>query len=157
MNNKYINIYNNLVNLTRNKDLYVGFTNEDTFSDRLIFFLLHFAFFLKIYKNKDNKRLLQDIYDNTFRQLELGIREIGYGDQSINKKMKDYINYFYSIIDKIDNWEDLTVSEKITILKSFIDVSVNISYLVDYFDKYRLNLINNTLNSHIKGVIKIKN
>jgi len=89
--------------------------------------------------------------------LELGIREIGYGDQSINKKMKDYINYFYSIIDKIDNWEDLTVSEKITILKSFIDVSVNISYLVDYFDKYRLNLINNTLNSHIKGVIKIKN
>ena len=157
MDKNYINIYNNLVNLTRNKDLYVGFTNEDTFSDRLIFFLLHFAFFLKIYKNKDNKRLLQDIYDNTFRQLELGIREIGYGDQSINKKMKDYINYFYSIIDKIDNWEDLTVSEKITILKSFIDVSVNISYLVDYFDKYRLNLINNTLNSHIKGVIKIKN
>ena len=157
MNNKYINIYNNLVNLTRNKDLYVGFTNEDTFSDRLIFFLLHFAFFLKIYKNKDNKRLLQDIYDNTFRQLELGIREIGYGDQTINKKMKDYINYFYSIIDKIDNWEDLSVSEKITILKSFIDVSENISYLVDYFDKYRLNLINNTLNSHIKGVIKIKN
>ena len=24
--------------------------------------------------------------------LELSIREIGYGDQSINKKMKDYLN-----------------------------------------------------------------
>jgi hypothetical protein len=26
--------------------------------------------------------------------------------------------------------------------------------LLDYFEKYRLNLLNNTLNSHIKGVIK---
>ena len=41
----YINIYNTLVELTRNKDLYKGFKNQDTFSDRLIFFLLHFAFF----------------------------------------------------------------------------------------------------------------
>jgi len=39
---------NNLVKLTRNKDLYKNFENQDTFSDRLIFFLLHFAFFLKI-------------------------------------------------------------------------------------------------------------
>ena len=43
-------------------------------------------------------KLLQEIYDFNFRQLELSIREIGYGDQSINKKMKDYINLisFYS-------------------------------------------------------------
>ena len=39
------------------------------------------------------------------RQIELSIREIGYGDATINKKMKDYINILYSIIDKIDNWE----------------------------------------------------
>ena len=31
MNNKYINIYNNLVNLTRNKDLYRNFEKQDTF------------------------------------------------------------------------------------------------------------------------------
>ena len=48
----YINIYNTLVELTRNKDLYKDFKNQDTFSDRLIFFLLHFAFFLKVYKEK---------------------------------------------------------------------------------------------------------
>ena len=45
----YINIYNNLITLTRNKELYKGFKVQDTFSDRMIFFLLHFAFFLKIY------------------------------------------------------------------------------------------------------------
>ena len=30
----------------------------------------------------------------------------------------------------------------------------NVEYLVNYFEKYRQNLINNTLNSHIKGVVK---
>ena len=105
MNYKYINIYNSLVNLTRNKDLYKTFKNQDTFSDRLIFFLLHFAFFLKIYKNDNDKKIIQDIYDYVFRQIELSVREIGYGDQSINKKMKDYLNLFYSMIDKIHNWE----------------------------------------------------
>jgi cytochrome b pre-mRNA-processing protein 3 len=61
MNNNYINIYNNLVNLTRNKNLYQNFDKQDTFSDRLIFFLLHFAFFLEVYKKNNDKEILQDI------------------------------------------------------------------------------------------------
>ena len=154
MRQDYINIYNNLVKLTRNKELYRDFKNQDTFSDRLIFFLLHFAFFLKIYKENNNKELLQEIYDYIFRQVELSIREIGYGDQSINKKMKDYLNLFYGMIDKIHNWDSLTVESRSKILEVFLDNAINTEYLVDYFDKYKLNLINNTLNSHIKGVIK---
>jgi len=154
MNYKYINIYNNLVNLTRNKELYKDFTSQDTFSDRLIFFLLHFAFFLKVYKENNDKTVLQEIYDYTFRQVELSIREIGYGDQSINKKMKDYLNLFYGMIDKIDDWDNLKLKSKNTILANFLNKDIDVHYLVDYFEKYRLNLINNTLNSHIKGVIK---
>jgi len=154
MNKNYINIYNNLVKLTRNKELYRDFKNQDTFSDRLIFFLLHFAFFLKIYKENNDKELLQDIYDQTFRQVELSIREIGYGDQSINKKMKDYLNLFYGMIDKIHEWDNLNSESRALIFKIFLDNSINIDFLVDYFEKYRLNLLNNTLNSHIKGVVK---
>ena len=153
MNNKYINIYNNLVKLTRNKELYKNFTNKDSFSDRLILFLLHFAFFLKVYKKYD-KKILQEIYDHIFRHLELSIREIGYGDQSINKKMKDYINLFYSIVDKINNWEDLTTKRQYEILTFFLHKDMDMPFLVNYFEKYRKNLINNTLNSYIKGVIK---
>ena len=153
MNKNYINIYNNLVKLTRNKDLYKGFKNQDTFSDRLIFFLLHFAFFLKVYKKNNDKELLQEIYDYTFRQVELSIREIGYGDQSINKKMKDYLNLFYGMIDSIHDWDDLSLESRSILLSNFLDNAVNINYLVKYFDKYRLNLLNNTLNSHIKGVV----
>tara|TARA_B110000090_G_scaffold178690_1_gene202565 strand:- start:1 stop:489 length:489 start_codon:yes stop_codon:yes gene_type:complete len=152
--NNYLNIYNNLVKLTRNKELYKGFKSQDTFSDRLIFFLLHFAFFLKIYKESDDKVLLQKIYDYVFRQMELSVREIGYGDQSINKKMKDYLNLFYGIIDKIHNWDNLNLESKKKILLIFLDNGVNIDYLVEYFDKYKQFLLNNTLNSHIKGVLK---
>ena len=112
MSKNYINIYNNLIKLTTNKNLYKGFTNQDTFSDRLILFLIHFAFFLKIYKNENNSSILQEIYDFNFRQLELSIREIGYGDQSINKKMKDYINLFHSIISEIHYWDDFSKIEK---------------------------------------------
>ena len=44
---------------------------------------------------------MQKLYDFVFKQLEISIREIGYGDASINKKMKNYINLFYSIINQI--------------------------------------------------------
>ena len=143
-----------MINLTRNKDLYQNFDEQDTFSDRLIFLLLHFAFFLKVLKNDQNKDLLQKIYDHVFRQLELSIREIGYGDQSINKKMKDYINIFYGMLDKIHMWDGLSKDIKKTILLTFIDKKVNEIQLVEYFDKYSEDLSNNTLNYYLKGVIK---
>ena len=154
MDKNYINIYNNLVKLTRNKDLYKDFKNQDTFSDRLIFFLLHFAFFLKVYKGNNDKKLLQEIYDFTFRQVELSIREIGYGDQSINKKMKDYLNLFYGMIDKIHDWDSLSIESRANLLEIFLDNATNTEHLAKYLEKYRLNLINNTLNSYIKGVVK---
>ena len=134
--------------------MYKDFKNQDTFSDRLIFFLLHFAFFLKVYKENNDKKLLQEIYDFTFRQVELSIREIGYGDQSINKKMKDYFNLFYGMIDKIHSWDELDTESRNSILVKFLDNSSNIEYLVKYCENYRLNLKNNTLNSYIKCVVK---
>ena len=127
--------------MTRNKELYKNFDKQDTFSDRLIFFLLHFAFFLKVYKKNTDKEVLQDIYDYSFRHLELSIREIGYGDQSINKKMKDYLNLFYAMIDKIHDWDNLTVEQKNYVLTTFLENISDIGYLVGYFDKYRSNLL----------------
>ncbi len=153
MDKNFIYFYNNLVRLTRNKDLYKDFNSVDEFSDRLIYFLIHFAFFFKNFKKKENNEILQEIYDYTFRQLELSIREIGYGDQSINKKMKDYLNLFHDMIDKIHFWENLNTTEKEKLLKKFIVKSENSSYLLEYFEKYLSILKNNTLNSYLKSVI----
>ena len=69
MNKNYLFLYNNLINYTRNKDLYKDLGRTDNFYDRLSLFLLHFAFFLKNFKNEDNKLILQEIYDFNFRQL----------------------------------------------------------------------------------------
>ena len=153
MTNKYIHIYNNLINLTRNKDLYKYLNREDSFSDRLTLFLLHFSFFLKNYKNEENKKVLQEIYDFNFRQLELSIREIGYGDQSINKKMKDYINLFHSMVSEIHFWDTLSKSEKLKKFSFFLTDFQNIDELLDYFDKFNSNLSKKTLNSYLKSVI----
>jgi len=152
MNTKYINVYNNLVNLTRNKELYKDFKNQDIFSDRLTLFLLHFAFFLRVYKNNNDKDIIQEIYDYIFRQMELSIREIGYGDQTINKKMKDYLNLFYAMIDKINDWDNLTQKSKSSTLAIFLDNTTDIKTMINYFEKYQSNLKKNTLNSYIKGV-----
>ena len=148
----YINIYNNLVKLTTNKKLYNGFKKQDTFSDRLIFFLIHFAFFLKVYKNEKNTSKLQEIYDFIFRQLELSIREIGYGDQSINKKMKDYINLFHAMVSEIHFWDKLSKDEKLKKISIFLGDFQNNEYLLEYFDDFNKNLSKKTLNSYLKSV-----
>ena len=153
MNNKYINFYNNLVNLTRNKILYKEFTKQDTFSDRLAILLFHFAFFLSIFKSEVKKNTLQEIFDYFFKQLELSIREKGYGDASINKKMKLYVNIFYSILSKIENWDNAAKVEKNKIFSEYIDLDENSLLLSEYFDIYIEYLRKNTFNSLLKGVI----
>ena len=152
MNIEYINIYNNFINLTTNKTLYKGLNKPDVFSDRLLIFLVHFAFFLNNFKSNENSDILQKIYDFNFRQIELSIREIGYGDQSINKKMKDYINLFHSIISEIHFWSDLDNKDKEKVISKFFENFGKIDYLVDYFEEYRQNLSKKSLNLYLKSV-----
>ena len=91
----------------------------------MVILFFHLSFLFKIYKDIETKSKLQNFFDYSVRQIELSIREVGYGDATINKKMKDYINILYSIIDK---------------------------YVV-YFDKYSTFLRNNTFNNLTKDII----
>ena len=109
-----------------------------------------------VFKKNTEKEILQEIYDYNFKQLELSIREMGYGDVTINKKMKTYVNLFHAILDKIDNWENLSDFEKSKILSNFLNINEVKSNLIDYFNNYLLNLSNNTLNYYIKGVVRPK-
>jgi|TARA_B110000495_G_C22722673_1_gene424435 cytochrome b pre-mRNA-processing protein 3 len=152
MKTDYLNLYNNFIQLTTNKFLYKDLDKQDIFADRLILFLFHFSFFLKEFKNKDNEKALQEIYDFNFRQLELSIREIGYGDQSINKKMKDYINIFHAIVSEIHFWEKLEINEKKKIISMFLENFNKIDHLVHYFEEFRVKLTEKTLNSYLKSV-----
>ena len=150
-----MNFYNNLVKLTTNKSLYNNLIDEqDSFGDRLSLFLLHFAFILKEFKNTNNEKKLQELYDFNFRQLELSIREIGYGDQSINKKMKDYINLFHAIISEVHFWDTMNLIKKKESLSKFLLNFNKFDNLVSYFDDFNLNLEKYDLNSYLKSVNK---
>ena len=152
MNDNYILIYNNLIKLTRNKNLYNN-NKPDTFYDRMIIFYFHLAFLLKNYKKSETKDNLQNFFDFCVRQIELSIREIGYGDATINKKMKEYVNLLFSIIDKIDDWETKDNMQKREIISIYIEDMTNFNDFINYFEKYRKYLINNTFNNLTKDII----
>tara|TARA_A100000164_G_C21588449_1_gene621789 strand:+ start:13 stop:477 length:465 start_codon:yes stop_codon:yes gene_type:complete len=152
MNDIYLNIYNKLIKLTRNKNLY-NIKKKDTFYDRMVIFFFHLGFLLKVYKNIETKDNLQKFFDFCVRQIELSIREIGYGDATINKKMKEYINLFYSIVDKIDKWEDKDSNERYEILKLYVDDASNYEKFVEYFEKYKNKLTKITFNNITEDVL----
>ena len=156
MNNDYLNIYNNLIKLTRNKNLYLSLKNNDTFSDRLIILLFHFGFFLKSYKNQLSKKEAQDLFDFIIRQIELSIREIGYGDVSVNKKMKDYVNLFYSILDKIEIWDSLNKEKKTNLMCDLLNIREDSDIFINYFEKYNAFLLKNSLKIFTKDIINFK-
>ena len=156
MKSDYLNIYNNLIKLTRNKNLYLNLKNNDTFSDRLIILLFHYSFFVKFYKSQISIDESQDLFDFIIRQIELSIREIGYGDVSVNKKMKDYVNLFYLILEKIESWDNLSKSSKMSLICEFINIKDNNDFFISYFDKYRDFLLNNPLKIFTKDILDLK-
>ena len=155
MKNNYLNIYNNLIKLTRNKNLYLNLEKEDTFSDRLIILFFHLSLFLKHFKSLVPPKELQDLFDFIINQLELSISEIGYGDASINKKMKNYLNLFYSLLEKIDSSDlDNDVNFR-NLFKNYLNTDRNLDFYVNYFNKYRIFLAKNTLNNFTKDILKL--
>tara|TARA_Y100000816_G_C26001510_1_gene523327 strand:+ start:368 stop:841 length:474 start_codon:yes stop_codon:yes gene_type:complete len=156
MKQEYLNIYNNLVKLTRNKSLYNNLKNTDTFSDRLIILFFHFSFFLKLYKNEISKKEAQNLFDYFIRQLELSIREIGYGDVSVNKKMKEYVNLFYSILEKVEKWDTFKNSEKTDVLSDYMNINEDNDFFINYFDRFRDFLLKNPLKIFTKDIIDLK-
>ena len=154
MTNIYLDIYNNLIKLTRNKKLYIS-NKQDTFYDRMIVLFFHLGFLLKIYKKEESKENLQNFFDYCIRQIELSIREIGYGDATINKKMKEYVNLLFSIIDKINEWELKDNQKRKDIFTNYLDHKHNFENYVNYFEKYRLFLTKNTFKNLSKDIISL--
>lgn len=63
---------------------------------------IHFSVMLIIYKKK-GKKFDQKSYDYLFHNIENNLREMGLGDVSVNKKMKDLNKILYDILLKLEN------------------------------------------------------
>ena len=74
---------------------------KDTFETRIYLMFIHFSIILIIFKKKQTK-FPQLSYDNLFISIENNLRELGYGDVAVNKKMKDLNKIFYDILLKIN-------------------------------------------------------
>ena len=95
-------LYNILLKLSRNMFFYKKVNLPDTFETRIYLMFIHFSIFLIITKQK-NYKFKQDIYDFLFHDIENNLRELGFGDVAVNKKMKDINKILYDILIKLNN------------------------------------------------------
>ena len=94
-------LYNTLLSLSRNIFFYKKLKLVDSFETRVYLMLFHFSIILLIFKRKSLK-FNQDKYDSLFHNIENNLRELGFGDISVNKKMKDLNKILYDILLKIN-------------------------------------------------------
>ena len=150
-------LYNKIVFLTRKNFFYTDFNLSDSFSNRIYLIFFHLCFILTVLKNKkSDKNDQQAIFDFFFKQIELNCRELGYGDVTVNKKMKSLIKLFYEILMKCENWKQLQIDNKNYLLLNFFsnnyDNKILTNKLANYFDKFSLFIEDISLNSITKGV-----
>ena len=95
-------LYNILLKLSRNIFFYKKIQLNDSFETRIFLMFFHFSILMIIFKKKGEK-FDQKEYDNVFNSIEYNLRELGFGDVSVNKKMKDLNKILYDILLKLDD------------------------------------------------------
>ena len=111
-------LYNKLIGLSRNKFFYDKIKLSDDFETRVLLIFFHLAIILKIAKGSKYHKKSQEIFDNIFLNIEYHIRELGYGDVSVNKKMKSLNKIFYDILISLDK-EKLLFARNTDLLKKY--------------------------------------
>ena len=158
-------LYNNILLLSRNKLFFTEFGLADTFQNRIYLIFAHISFlFIKV-KQSSRKEIYkvfyQKMFDLIFNNIELNMREIGYGDTIINKNMKFLVKTFYNILLNCENFNERSLNlKKIFFFKYFTRNNMkkkadNVP-LIEYFDKYQAFCVDLSLDSVLKGNLNFK-
>ena len=136
-------MYNTLLSLSRNIFFYKKIGLPDTFETRIYLMFIHFSVMMIVFKNK-GKKFDQKSYDSLFHNIENNLREMGFGDVSVNKKMKDFNKLLYDILLKLNKKNDVNtfkINEKL-IIDYFKDLkdTKNTQYID--FERYFSNFYN---------------
>jgi cytochrome b pre-mRNA-processing protein 3 len=130
------------VKLSRNIFFYKEILLKDNFETRINLIFVHFSLLLIIFKRR-GEDFPQAIFDNIFLNIEYHIRELGYGDVAVNKKMKTLNRIFYDILLKINKSKSEEFTSNNEILKTYFDTtSQNTSILIDNLGNYFNNFYN---------------
>ena len=158
-NHKENKLYNTILVLSRNKLFYTKLGLTDTFQNRINLIFIHISFlFIKLKQNKNPsyKKFYQKIFDLTFRNIELNIREIGYGDVTVNKKMKILVRTFYNILFNCEKYRNKNFMDKKLFLLNYLSKNDEKSTdknhdLVKYFNKYEAFCLDLSQDSVLNG------
>ena len=158
----YTELYTTIANLSREKMFYDALKLDDKLETRIYLIFIHFSLVFNILKKKNiSKKITQDIFDNLFQNIEYHFRELGMGDVSVNKKMKDLNRIFYDILLKIQNLDDgnksginISIVNKYLIINS--ELLTNNDVLKKYFEDFYNFCFNLDSKDIIKGKIKYK-
>jgi cytochrome b pre-mRNA-processing protein 3 len=153
-------LYSKLVELSRNIFFYKETLLKDNFETRINLIFVHFSLLLIIFK-KSNKKFPQTIFDNIFLNIEYHIRELGYGDVAVNKKMKTLNRIFYDILLKINNSKSKDFNANSEIFKTYFEtINPNTSILIDnltnYFNDFYNFCFELKTDNMLKGQINFK-
>ena len=106
-------LYNTLLSLSRNLIFYDKINLKDTFETRIYLMFLHFSLIMIVFKKK-GKAFPQNKYDDLFFCIENNLRELGYGDIAVNKRMKTFNKILYDILLKINiSKNSIEINEKL--------------------------------------------
>ena len=158
------NLYNTLLGLSRNIFFYKEIKLSDSFETRIYLMFFHFSIIMKIFKKKGRK-FDQSSYDSLFHNIENNLRELGFGDVSVNKKMKDMNKLLYDILLKIDendeegNDKDIKINQKV-VIKYFKELNDTNSEGYKKFESYFIDFYNFcfdiSLDNMIRDIVKFK-
>jgi len=129
-------LYSTLLVLSRNIFFYKTLKLADNFETRIYLMFFHFSIILTIFKDI-KKKFEQNKYDSLFNNIENNLRELGFGDVSVNKKMKEMNKIFYDILLKhqINKSNTDKINEKL-VLKYFPDLNNAKTQEFKYFETY---------------------
>ena len=100
---------------------------------------IHFSIMMIVSKKKGVK-FDQKSYDILFFNIENNLRELGFGDVSVNKKMKEFNKLLYDILLKIEQIKDKSFAiNKKLIFKYFEGLNDQDNQRYIEFERYLLN------------------
>ena len=154
-------LYNKLVELSRNKFFYNDLKLTDNFESRALLIFFHFIIILRLKKNTKYKKNFQDMFDNIFQNIEINIRELGYGDTKVNNTMKNLNKIFYDILYKLDKNHFSSFSEQSDLLNKYFynekkNNEQNIDKLAKYMDQFNDFCFDLNIDNVLKGSIEFK-
>ena len=140
-------IYQNIVQISRSKFFYFDLKLSDDFETRFDLIIFHAFMIFFYYKNlnNENSKISQDLFDFMFSDFENNLREMGFGDIAVNKKMKVFITAFYGRIAQYSKGTDIyRLNGDKTLLRQTILNNIYkgkeksnqyLNYFIDYMEK----------------------